>query len=433
MSRLYDVLGVAADCTQIEIKKAYRKLALQYHPDKVADETLRVESEVKFKEVSAAYEVLGDEETRAKYDMYGDEQFSSNGNGYTDAFSDDAFMNFFHNFETESQMPKDNGVDRSKDVEIPLDVTMCDCYNGKTFKFKSKRKIVCDRCQGSGWRRKNGHVVVPPMVTCKDCGGKGYKQRIRSIAPGFAATETIKCSRCSGLGRYPAKPSSEKSRCKKCEGAGLVSESKLLSVSIPRGSKSGDRIVLPNEADQCIGKSETGALIFIIQEGTACPENVHLERRGYDMVTHLNISLAEAITGLDKILTKTLDDRVLRLQVPPGKVVRPGNVIKIQQEGWPLNGEATKFGDLYVVVHIEFPPDNWFSEKSDILQIKNILPSETLQNGGTRSIQDDPYNTEYVKNIKIISELPEFMSDDFKTPETGPNPEEFPSPQCAQQ
>ncbi|QLG74559.1 hypothetical protein HG535_0G04420 [Zygotorulaspora mrakii] len=438
MTSLYEVLEISADATQIEIKRAYRKLALRWHPDKVSDEGVREESELKFKEISAAYEVLGDEERRAHYDTYGDEQSSAGfGSGFHDQFNDDAFMNFFHNFNMDSEMPGDAGAAgaagaqalSSPDVEVPLEVSMADSYNGKSFKFRSSRKIVCDRCEGSGWRRRNGHLVAPPIVTCKKCGGRGYKQRIRSIAPGFATSENIKCIHCSGLGKYPARPNTEKSKCKKCQGVGLVTESKVLSVSIPRGSKNGDRIVLPNEADEALGKSEAGDLVFVVKEGTECPEGVDLQRCGFDMITHLTISLAEAITGFNKILTRTLDGRVLKLKIPPGKVIRPGEFIKIKNEGWPSNENATKFGDIYVIIHIEFPPDNWFSEKGDLLQVKNILPGSSMQNG----YSEDPYNTECVTDIHIIRELPDTITKNVKPKADERRSEDFTSSQCSQQ
>lgn len=449
MSQLYEVLGVLPDASHIEIKRAYRKLALQHHPDKVIDESQRETSEIRFKEVTAAYEILSDEEKRSRYDLSGDSaedaQFY---NGQGQGFEDDAFMNFFHNFAS-GPSANGNGMyesyddgqnDRSKDVQIPLNVTMADCYNGRSFKFQSKRTVVCDRCEGSGWRRRNGHNVPPPQTECKSCNGRGSKQRIRRFAPGFATTETIECTTCSGKGKYATRPNSEKNQCKKCKGKGIITESKPLTVSIPRGCRHGDQIKLSGEADQEIGKSIAGDLIFIIQEGAECPEKVNLERSGYNLITHLSLSLAEAITGFDKILTKTLDGRILRLNVPPGKVIRPGNVIKVEQEGWPLNGHATKFGDLYVIVHIEFPPDNWFSEKSDLLQIRNVLPSEmkTANVVIDTDMSDDPGNTESITNMKIINGLPDFMENncnDTKPRNASPNeaPNDFATPQCAQQ
>lgn len=428
MSKLYEVLGVEVDATHVEIKKAYRKAALQHHPDKVVDESLREQSEIRFKEIAAAYEVLGDEEKRAKYDKYGDAG-GTDFFGDQSEFEDAAFMNFFHSFGANPRNEYDSydtrEVDRSADVQVPLNISMSDCYNGKSFKFQSKRTLVCDRCLGSGWRRRNGHVVPPPQVECKKCSGQGYKERIRRVAPGFATTENLRCAACSGKGKCASRPNSDKNKCKKCVGAGVISESKSLTVSIPKGSRQDDQIVLEGEADQEVGKSQTGNLIFTVEEGTECPEGVDLQRHGSNLVTHLTLSLAEAITGFNKTLTRTLDGRILELHIPPGKVIRPGNIIEIPHEGWPIDSKTC--GDLYVVVHIEFPPDNWFSERSDLLQVRNILPGETNNN---KRVDEDPGNTETVTTFKIVAEIPDPSQDDrFRSRDEGASD----IPGCAQQ
>lgn len=428
----YETLGVSQDATQTEIKKAYRKLALQHHPDKVTDESLREASEVRFKEITAAYEVLSDEERRTRYDTYGDGSDEPE-------FEDESFMNFFTQFNGGFGFngAGDGGFaggepesDRSEDVEVPLKVSMADCYNGKVFKFQSKRKIVCEKCEGSGWRRRSGGS--PPQTDCKSCRGRGYKEQLRRFAPGMVAQQTVVCGICHGKGKYVSKPTSEKNQCKKCRGDGMVEESKPLTVSIPRGTRHGDRIVLEGEADQQMGKSTAGDLVFIVDEGTEAPENVKLERRGYDLITNISISLAEAITGVERTLTKTLDGRILKLSVPCGKVISPGKIIKVEQEGWPLNSHATKFGDLYVIVNIIFPKDNWFSEKSDLLKIKNILPSEPAHN----DIEADPGNTEEITGMKLVDELPDYTGPNDQYAHEGPASGAFyddGTPQCAQQ
>ncbi|CAR26793.1 hypothetical protein ZYGR_0I00650 [Zygosaccharomyces rouxii] len=430
---LYDTLGVSQDATQVEIKKAYRKLALQHHPDKVTDDSVREESEVRFKEITAAYEVLSDEEKRSKYDTYGDTADGPD-------FEDESFMNFFTQFNSGFGFNGGGGGgfpgaqpgdDRSDDVQVPLKVSMADCYNGKVFKFQSKRKIVCEKCEGSGWRRRSGGP--PPQTNCKSCQGRGYKEQLRRVAPGMVAQQTVSCGMCHGKGKYVSKPTSEKNQCKKCRGQGMIEEAKPLTVSIPRGSRHGDRIVFEGEADQEVGKSKTGDLIFIVDEGTEPPEGVRLERRGYDLITNISISLAEAITGLDRTLTKTLDGRVLKLSTPAGKVISPGKIIKVEQEGWPLNSHATKFGDLYVLVDIVFPRDNWFAEKSDLLKIRNILPSEAANN----DVKADPGNTEQVSDMKLVDQLPDYMgSNGDQYAHEGHASGAFPddgTPQCAQQ
>ncbi|CCC68587.1 hypothetical protein NCAS_0B05030 [Naumovozyma castellii] len=433
MTDLYAVLGVASNATDSDIKKAYRKLALQHHPDKVVNSNSddREASEIKFKEISAAYEILSDEDKRAHYDLYGSEEEQQRQQRQYDPFES------FFNFEQDEE-PSRHYEDpkRSPDVKIPLKMTIQELYNGKTFKFKFKRNVICDNCEGLGWRRrKNGQVTVPPEVECKLCKGQGFTEKVRMLAPGFATREKRKCKQCDGKGKHYAKANSEKNKCKKCHGEGLFAESKVLTVSVPRGLRDGDTIKVVNEADQELGKPKTGDLIFSIEEDQRCPKDVQLERKGSNFMTELNISLAEALTGFkDKFVTKTFDGRILNLSIPPGKVIRPGNIIKIEQEGWPLNGEATKFGDLYISVNIEFPPDNWFTEKSDLTQIKNILPRSTSDK---TKLSDDPLNTELLLKFEVLETLPDTLKEGQDQGENNAESHgEYRgegSPQCAQQ
>lgn len=436
MTKLYEVLGVAPGASQTEIKKAYRKLALQHHPDKVADEVLREESEIKFKEITAAYEILSDEDSRKKYDVYGDDVPGAGGGGGGDPFGDDDFMNFFRTyagggFYDEPRQPypeEEDGSVRTSDARIPLKLSMKDLYNGKTFKFRSKRNVLCDRCQGSGLRKKFQQHPRKPVV-CQSCEGHGHKERIKRVAQGFVIRETVKCERCNGKGRTtPTKP---EDHCKKCHGQCVISEEKTLTVYIPRGSRNGDIVKLEGEADQEPDKV-TGDLLFVIEEN---PETLtNLERRGDDLHTRLKISLSEAITGFEKVVTTTLDDRILKLKIPQGKVIRPGNYIRLENEGWPLDDSGNKFGDMYVQVHIEFPPDNWFSEKSDAEVLRTLLPE--VPNARVADA-GDLNNTETVIDYSVVKsadELPDYLS--YEKGEYQGQEQEygaFEEPQCAQQ
>lgn len=411
----YDTLGVAPDATQDEIKKAYRRLALQHHPDKVSDESLREESEIKFKEVAAAYELLSNEEKRRNYDTYGDT------NGYSDSyggFQDGDFASFFGNFASgryeDEEDFRAHARPRTDDAHVSLRLTMQDLYNGKTVRFQSTRNVVCNRCEGAGIRKRARHASA-----CTHCEGHGVKQRLRRLGPGFVTRETVQCTKCRGLGKNLR----SEDLCKKCHGKRVTPETKNLNVYIPRGSRHNDRIVLEGEADEEPGKL-TGDLVFDISEDSTTS---NLERRGSDLHTKIIISLSDALTGFEKEVCTTLDGRDLRLKIPTGQVIRPGNYICLKNEGWPLDDEGKKFGNMYVQINIEFPPDHWYSERGEIEALRNIIPQSTSSSAASSSAsaEPDPVNTEMptFDILKSAEELPNYLPDDA---EQG-------GPQCSQQ
>ncbi|SCW04251.1 LAFE_0H09406g1_1 [Lachancea fermentati] len=395
----YETLEVDRNASQEEIRKAYRRLALQHHPDKVSDESQRATSEIRFKEIAVAYEILSDEQRREHYDTYGDASAPENGSG---GFDEGDFASFFQQFGGDSY--EEENPRRTSDVHIPMRLSMKELYNGRTVRFQAKRNIVCNRCEGSGIRKRARHAAK-----CGSCDGQGVKQRLRRVGPGFVTRETVECEHCLGLGRELR----AEDRCKKCQGKRVVSEGKTLSVYVPRGSCNGDTVVLKGEADEEPGKS-TGDLVFDIEEDVSSST---LERRGNDLYTHLTITLAEALTGFEKEVCTTFDDRLLRLKIPMGQVIRPGNYICLTSEGWPLDDKGRSFGDMYININIEFPPDRWFSERGDVQALRNLLPQADSASKGANplSASADPANTEVPSQYKIISsadELPDYISEE---------------------
>lgn len=408
----YDVLGVEKDATEVEIRKAYRKLALKYHPDKIIDEAERETSEAMFKEVTAAYEILSDPELKSRYDMYGDSAFGSGGNGFPeDDHEFDDFMNFFQQYQRQQHGPHASysnrhqyGEPESKrtpDSRISYKMTTRQLYMGKTVTFQLKRKCLCPHCSGTGLRKKH---FQKPEISCTSCNGQGFKERITRLAGGYMVKDHTVCDACKGKGRYRKKSASD--TCKHCSGKGLINEEKPQTVYIPRGSRHGDEFRLPQMADMEYGK-ETGDVIIVIDEDSS---KSHLERKSNDLHTTLNISLVDALTGFSTIVCETYDNRRLRVNVPAGKVIRPGNYFKFKGEGWPLsNGDS--FGDMYVQINIEFPKDNWFNEKSEITALRNILPG--LKSKDTKD--PDPLNTEDVLSYSVLhshDELPDYLAEE---------------------
>ncbi|KAK6462922.1 hypothetical protein DFJ63DRAFT_98907 [Scheffersomyces coipomensis] len=410
---LYEILEISESATDLEVKKAYRKLALKYHPDK-ASEDERSEAEQKFKDISHAYDILGDETKRRDYDMYGstdsngngnsngyryspyEDMFGGNGNGQGEYGADD-FYNFFNNmngngYERSSRQTKL----RTDDANIEVEVTLEDLFKGKTIRTTSTRNIICTLCKGSGFKK------AAIAKKCTTCEGSGHTTRIRSVGPGLVTQESVSCKTCEGTGKIHR----AKDKCKKCSGTKLIEETKILEFEIVKGSKSHESIKLPQESDQYPGK-QTGDVILTFH----CKDHPVFTRKGDNLYSKFKIPLVEALCGFSKIVVKHLDGRGLKFTTPKGKVIKPGDFIKIKNEGMPIKsannswfGSNTKRGDLFIEIEVEFPQDNWYLEKNDILKMKNLLPND-LQNKS--DILNQTINNDSLPeaNIEVITDF----------------------------
>lgn len=365
---LYELLGISKTATKSEVKKAYHKAALQHHPDKVAEE-LREESELKFKAVSQAYEILYDEEKRHLYDTHGMAAFDpsrggAGGPGGVDL--DDILAQMFGmGGGMGGGMPSGFGGEggpkrqrRGRDEEQKYQVTLEELYKGKTVKFASTKNIICSHCKGTGGKEK------AKPATCERCKGNGVTVGLRSVGPGLVTQERMVCDTCSGTGKI----FKEKDRCKKCKGKRTTSEKKVLEIYIPRGAREGERIVLEGEADQ-VPDQIPGDIVFTLVE----EDHEIFQRAGDDLSAELNITLAEALTGFSRVVLKHLDGRGIHLNHPQGKVLRPGQILKVAGEGMPLKKSDAK-GDLYLVVKVEFPEDGWTEDASTFAELNKLLP-----------------------------------------------------------
>jgi DnaJ family protein A protein 2 len=178
--------------------------------------------------------------------------------------------------------------------------------------------------------------------------------------------ETVACGNCQGSGQVIP----EKQRCKKCKGKKVVESKNVLELYIPRGARQGDRIVLTGEADQ-LPDQEPGDIVFTLQEA----EHDTFERAGSDLRTPLSISLVEALTGFNRVVVTHLDGRGIKLNIeqPNGRVLRPGQVLKVPGEGMPMKRSDAK-GDLFLVVDVEFPEDGWLKNDAALQRVKDALP-----------------------------------------------------------
>ena len=356
----YDILGVEKGADDGAIKKAYRKLALKYHPDKNKD----ADAEDKFKELAEAYEVLSDPEKRQLYDRYGHDgvsgQFSGGGFQWQD-FShagdfEDIFSSFFGSgFEDlfggrRSRRGGGFGIQQGSDVHISISIPLEDVATGVEKKIRLKRvKTTCETCSGTG--AKSG----TQPATCMMCGGTG---QVRRQTGGFFNMVTVgTCERCGGTGKVVTDP------CADCAGTGLKDEPRTVSVKIPAGIENGTTIRVRGQGNSGPNGGPPGNLLIDVH----VQEHDLFERHGDDVVYELPISFSQAALGC-KVQVPTLDGKV-QLTIPEG--TQSGKVLRLRGKGLPhLNNYGT--GDMLARIHVWTPTKLNSSEKELFHQLAEM-------------------------------------------------------------
>lgn len=244
---------------------------------------------------------------------------------------------------------------------------------------------------------------------------------LRPIGPGLVTQETHPCSTCNGRGSYFA----DKDKCKKCKGQRTISQKKILELYVPRGAREGEKIVLSGEADQ-VPDQEPGDLVFEITEK---PHDTFV-RAGADLSAELEISLREALTGIDRVVLKHLDGRGLHLKVeqPQGKVLRPDDVLLVKGEGMPMKRSDDR-GNLYLVIHVKFPEDGWLVDEPSVKKVKDVLPAD-----GGESVQAETVDEISFEKVENMDNFGAGSGDPRAGAEwEDDEDEEGGEPQCAQQ
>ncbi|KOS21240.1 DnaJ protein -like protein xdj1 [Escovopsis weberi] len=397
---LYEILEIERNATPDQIKKAYRKAALRFHPDKVPEEQ-REESEVKFKEASRAYEILSDEDKRQMYDMHGMAAFdgSRGGPGGPEVDLNDILSQMF-GFNMgggpADGMPGMNRPRKGPDEEQEYKVTLEELYKGKTVKFSANKQVVCGGCKGSGGKDK------AKSSACERCRGRGVAEAIRQVGPGLMRRETVVCDHCAGAGKV----FKEKDRCKRCKGKRTTQEKKVLEMYIPRGSLQGERIVLEGEADQYPDQIPGDIVFTLVEESHDV-----FSRLGNDLSAELTVSLSEALTGFKRVVLTHLDGRGISIQRPRGHILRPGDCLKVPGEGMPLKrGEAK--GDLFLLVKVEFPEDGWLGDDAAYDSLAKILPAPPLPNVEPEEVDEVEYEDNAdIEEMGESSDDPRFQNE----------------------
>lgn len=347
----YEVLGVGKGASDDELKKAYRKLAKQYHPDLNPNNK---EAEAKFKEVNEAYEVLSDSDKKARYDQFGhagvDPSYgggagAGGGFGGFGGFGDmgDIFESFFGGFGGSSRS-NPNAPRRGQDIRANVNIDFMEACKGKKVEVRLNKMETCPECHGSG--AKSG----TSSKTCPDCNGTGTV-KVGQRTPFGVISSTKTCSRCSGKGKIIESP------CPKCSGQGRSRTAVTKEIEIPAGIDDGQTLQVRGYGDAGINGGPSGDLNITV---TVRPDPI-FERDGYDIYTEIPITYTQATLG-DEIVVPTIDGKV-KYVVPEG--TQTGTKFRLRGKGVKKLNRADR-GDQYVTVNVEVP-SNLTKKQKDLL------------------------------------------------------------------
>jgi len=366
-TKYYQILEVQASASDHELKKAYRKLALKYHPDKNPDEGER------FKLISQAYEVLSDPKKREIYDQYGEEGIKegASGGGFGSSNPMDIFDMFFGGggggFSSRQRETK------ARDTVHQLSVPLEKFYNGHAKKLKVTRHIICPKCEGAGGADKSS------IKPCHKCGGHGVEVVNQRIGPNMIQRIQRPCSDCNGQGEVNRNP------CKECGGKKRIKTDEILEVHIEKGMKDGQKIVFYGKGDQQMGL-EPGNVIIVLDE-TEEP-GATFRRKGSNLIMNMQLTLVEALCGCAKNI-QTLDKRQLVFHLLPGEVIKHADSRVIFGEGMPTHKNPDHRGDLIINFTVTFP--------DRIVQKNLALLSQMLPRG-----EESPRIPSNLQKIKLL-------------------------------
>ncbi|GIK02384.1 type I HSP40 co-chaperone [Aspergillus viridinutans] len=356
-TKLYDTLGVPETASDAQLKSAYKKGALKYHPDKNANNP---EAAEKFKEMSRAYEILSDPQKRQIYDQYGEEGLEG-GAGGPGMGAEDLFAQFFGGGGAFGGMfgggMREQGPKKARTIHHVHKVSLEDIYRGKVSKLALQKSVICSGCDGRGG--KEGAVK-----SCTGCNGSGMKTMMRQMGPMIQRFQTV-CPDCSGEGEIIR----EKDRCKRCNGKKTVVERKVLHVHVDKGVKNGHKIEFRGEGDQMPGVLP-GDVVFEIEQ----KPHSRFQRKDDDLFYHAEIDLLTALAG-GSINVEHLDDRWLTVNIAAGEVITPGAIKVIKGQGMP-SYRHHDFGNLYIQFDVKFPERDQL-QNLDLLE--KVLPPRMEQ------------------------------------------------------
>jgi len=337
----YEVLGVPRNATREEIKKAYRKQALKYHPDKNPGNK---EAEEKFKEAAEAYEVLSDDEKRARYDQFGHAGVGgASGGGFGGGMTmEDIFEHFGDIFGGHfgfggfgSTRSRGRRVNKGADLRVKVKLTLQEIASGVEKKIKLSKYVMCEACGGTGAAGGSSYS------TCSTCRGSGMVTRVTNTILGQMQTTTT-CPACGGEGRVIT------NKCSHCHGEGIIQGTEVITLNIPAGVSEGMQMTVSGKGNAARRGGINGDLLVIIQE----EPHPELIRDGNDLFYNLYVTISQAALGAH-VEVPTIDGSV-KIKIDPG--TQPGKILRVRGKGLPeLNGYGK--GDLLVHVNVWIPKD----------------------------------------------------------------------------
>ncbi len=335
----YDILGVSKGASDAELKSAYRKLAMQYHPDKNPNNK---EAEQKFKDLSEAYEVLKDPQKRSMYDrgaynpQGGAGGFGGFGGFSNGGFGGEGFGSFFEDMFEEmlggnrGGSRRTRGPQKGNDLLYNLSITLEEAFFGVEKEIKITKLCQCDKCSGKGTTGSIEYGV------CKDCAGRGKVRR----KAGFFSVEQV-CSSCNGEGKTIKNP------CNVCVGSGRIKKDKNLLVNIPKGIDSEMRVRLSGEGEAGMQGGQSGDLYV----GVNVINNTSFVRKNNDLYIQFSIPIIVATLG-DALTLKTIDKKEVEVVIPEG--ISTGQRVRLKDKGMPIVNSKS-YGDLYIDIFVETP------------------------------------------------------------------------------
>jgi len=352
----YEILGVSKNASADEIKKSYRKVAMQFHPDRNPGDKA---SEEKFKEAAEAYEILSDPDKRAQYDRFGHSAFSPGRGGgggthgmnmddifsqFGDIFGEDMFGNFFGGGRSGSSRGRSGGV-RGSNLRVKIKVNYEEIANGTTKTIKVKKYVNCSTCGGSGARDKHS------SQTCGTCGGNGQVRKIQNTFLGQMQTVTT-CPTCNGEGTIIV------NKCTACKGEGRVYGEETVTLNIPEGVQDGMQLSMSGKGNVGERGGGSGDLIILIEEES----HPQLHRDGLNVAFDLFISFPDAVFGMQTEVP-TIDGRA-KIKIPPG--TQSGKIFRLKGKGFPSINSNEK-GDQLIQVNV-WTPQHITPEEKNILE-----------------------------------------------------------------
>lgn len=361
-TKLYKELGLETKATADEIKRAYRKLARKWHPDRPNG---NIE---KFKAVQNAYDVLSDPAKKKAYDLTGDPNADP---------------------RTMARYQKRKGKTTKFELEVPLE----QFYNGHTRRIRVTKTVICAECDGEGGEGK---------AVCHTCRGRGVRIVDRQIGRGMIQRMQMECNVCDGNGwTIPAS-----GLCQACSGVGMKKASSILSVHVEKGMKHGAKITFSGEGDQR-PDTRPGDVVVILRRSRRKHPTFSRTPDGCHLIYEKKISLIEALTGFKFYITH-LDDRVLEVKSRPNAIYKTGDIEAIKDEGMPLRGDVTTRGHLYVKFTVVYPTNLTQAQQQTLVQLlgpKNVpaapdVEEDLIENHNLVDVDIEQEKREYAKMLK---------------------------------